>query len=112
MAAALITPLSLGQSAITTSYTTLYTVPTGLKTFVKDIDIVNTTGSAIGIYVSLVPSGGTASSSNAIFYNNALPAYTTVQWCGSQVLTEGATIQVKASAVGCTVTATGGEVAV
>jgi hypothetical protein len=42
-------------------------------------------------------------------YYNALPAYTTVQWCGAQVLNEGATIQVKASATGCTITASGGE---
>lgn len=112
MAASLITPVSLGQAAMTTSYVTLYTVPAGLKTFLKDFDIVNTTGASIGIYVSLVPVGGTAGASNAIFYNNNLPAYTTMQWCGSQVLTEGVTIQIKASAVGCTMTATGGEVAV
>jgi hypothetical protein len=42
-------------------------------------------------------------------YNNALPAYTTMQWTGSQVLNAGTTIQVKASAVGCTITASGGE---
>lgn len=112
MAASLITPISLGQAALTTSYATFYTVPVGLKTFLKDFDIVNTTGSSIGIYVSIVPVGGTAGASNAIFYNNSLPAYTTVQWCGSQVLIEGVTIQVKASAVGCTMTATGGEVVV
>lgn len=109
MPATLITPLQLGQAAITTSYATIYTVPTALRTFVKDIDIINTTGSPIGIYVSLVPPGGTAGTSNAIFYNNSLPAYTTVQWCGAQVLAEGGTIQVKATAVGCTITVTGGE---
>lgn len=112
MAASLINPVSLGQEAMTTSYVTFYTVPAGLKTFLKDFDIINTTGSSIGIYVSIVPVGGTAGASNAIFYNNALPAYTTVQWCGSQVLSEGMTIQVRASAVGCTMTATGGEVSV
>lgn len=112
MAASLITPVSLGQAALTTSYATFYTVPVLVKTFLKDFDIVNTTGSPIGIYVSIVPVGGTAGTSNAILYNNQLPAYTTVQWCGSQVLSEGMTIQVKASAVGCTMTATGGEVSV
>jgi hypothetical protein len=65
----------LGQAAITAAYTTVYTVPTAAtlpavpdtRTFVKDITIVNTTAAAIGIYVHLVPSGGTATTSNAIF---------------------------------------------
>jgi hypothetical protein len=42
-------------------------------------------------------------------YYNALPANTTMQWTGSQIMNAGATIQVKASAVGCTITASGGE---
>lgn len=104
-----ITGLKLGQAAITTGYTTLYTVPTGTRTYVKDIDICNTTGSAIGIYVSLVPSAGSASASNAIFYNAEIPSYSTLQWCGMQILNSGDTIQVKASATGCTISASGGE---
>jgi len=109
MAYSNITPLQLGQAAMTTSYVTIYTVPTNTRTYVKDITISNTTSSLIGIYVSLVPNAGTAGSSNAIFYNNALPANTTVQWTGSQIMDSGSTIQVKASAAGCTITTTGGE---
>ena len=104
-----ITPLRLGQAAITTSYATIYTVPTNSRTYLKDIDIINTTAATIGIYVSLVPSGGTAGTSNALFYNTPLPLNTIVQWAGSQILNPGDTIQVKASAVGCTITASGGE---
>lgn len=104
-----ITPLRLGQAAITTSYATIYTVPAGTRTYVKDIDIVNTTGATISIYVSLVPSSGTAGTSNALFYNTPLPLNTIVQWAGSQILNEGDTIQVKASATGCTITVSGGE---
>lgn len=104
-----ITGLKLGQAAITTAYTTLYTAPAATRTYVKDIDICNTTGSSIGIYVSLVPSAGTASASNALFFNAALPAYSTVQWCGMQILNAGDTIQMKASADGCTITVSGGE---
>ena len=104
-----VTPIRLGQAAITTSYATVYTAPTGTRTYVKDMDIVNTTGATIGIYVSLVPSGGTAGTSNALFYNTPLPLNTIVQWAGSQILNEGDTIQVKASAVGCTITVSGGE---
>jgi hypothetical protein len=109
MAYSNITPLQLGQAALTTSYATLYTTPNNTRTFVKDIDIINTTASAIGIYVSLVPSGGTAGTSNALFYNTQLPPNTIVQWAGSQILDAGSTIQVKASTTGCTITASGGE---
>jgi hypothetical protein len=109
MAYSNITPLQLGQAAITTSYATIYTVPANTRTFVKDIDIVNTTATAIGIYVSLVPSGGTAGTSNALFYNTQLPPNTIVQWAGSQIIDAGDTIQVRASALGCTITASGGE---
>ena len=104
-----ITPLQLGQAAMTTSYATIYTVPANTRTYVKDIDVVNTTSASIGIYISLVPSGGIAGTSNALFYNTPLPLNTIVQWAGSQILNEGDTIQVKASAVGCTITVSGGE---
>jgi len=109
MAFSNITPMRLGQAAMTTSYATIYTTPANTKTFVKDIDIVNTTGAMIGIYVSIVPSGGTAGTSNALFYNTPLPLNTIVQWAGSQILDAGDTIQVKASATGCTITISGGE---
>jgi hypothetical protein len=104
-----ITPKQLAQAAITTSYATVYTTPTNTRTYLKEFDIINTTSAIVYIYVSLVPSGGTAGTSNAIMYYNALPAYTTMQWTGTQVLDAGATLQVKASAVGCTITASGGE---
>lgn len=54
---------------------------------------------------------GTASvgTSNAIFYANSIPANTTMQWAGSQVISEFGTIQVKANAVGCTISVSGGE---
>jgi len=104
-----ITPAKLGQAAMTTSYATIYTTPANTRTFVKDIDIINTTGAIINIYVSLVPSGGTAGTANALFYYNALPAYTTLQWAGSQILGEGDFISVKASAAGCTITVSGAE---
>lgn len=101
--------MQLGQAALTTSYATLYTVPTNYRTYIKDIDICNTTAGAINVYVSFVPSGGTASASNAILYNAVIPAYSTLQWCGAQILNVGGTIQAKGSAAGCTMTVTGGE---
>ena len=99
----------LGQLAVTTSYVILYRVPVNTRTYVKDMDICNTTGSAITVYVSLVASGDTAGASNALFYNTSIPAYSTVQWTGSEILNAADTIQVKASVAGCTINATGGE---
>lgn len=105
----IVTPKRLAQAAITGSYVSVYTTPAATKTYVKEFDIINTTAAIIHIYVSLVPSGDSAGTANALFYYNALPAYTTMQWSGSQVLDEGDTIQVKASTTGCTITISGGE---
>lgn len=99
----------LAQAAIGTAYAVIYRVPGGTRTYVKDIDICNTTGSPISIYVSLVASGGTASSANALFYGNSLPGNTTMQWTGCEIINPADTIQVKASASGCTVNISGGE---
>jgi len=99
----------LGQGALTTSYATLYTVPVDYRTYVKQFDICNTTAGTINVYVSFVPSGGTAGTSNAILYNASIPAYSTLQWCGAQVINAAGTVQAKASAAGCTITITGGE---
>ena len=99
----------LAQAALTTSYVTVYTTPLLTRTYVKNIDIVNTTASALSFYISLVPSGGTAGAGNARFYNAPINGRTTVQWTGSEILTPGDLISVKASAAGVTVTITGGE---
>lgn len=104
-----VVPLRLGQAAITTGYTTVYTVPAATRTYIKDFDISNTTAATVYIYVSIVPTLGTAGTANALFYSNALPANTTIQWTGSQVMMTGDTLQVKASGTGCTITASGGE---
>jgi hypothetical protein len=105
----IVTPKQLAQAAITASYATVYTTPRNVKTFFKEFDISNTTATTVYVYVSLVPVSGTAGTTNALFYNNALPAYTTMQWTGTQILEAGQTIQVKASATGCTITISGGE---
>lgn len=96
------------QSAITTSYVSIYTAPTGSRVYVKDLDFCNTTGSPIGVYIHLVPVSDSPTASNALFYNAIVPAYTTVQWTGSQILNAGDTIQVKGTAAGGTVSITGG----
>ncbi len=104
-----VSPIKLGQAAMTTSYATVYTTPSLSRTILKEFDIINTTAGALLIYVSIVPSGGTAGTGNALFYGNSLPANTTMQWTGTQIMNEGDTIQVKASNPGCTITVSGGE---
>lgn len=101
--------MQLGQAAITTSYSVVYTCPTGTKAYLKEFDIINTTAAIVHIYVNLVPEGGTPDTTNALFYYNALPAYTTMQWTGTQILETAHSIRVKASAVGCTITASGAQ---
>lgn len=104
-----ITPVKLGQAAITGSIATLYTVPASTRAFVKDMDICNTTAGALTVDVHLVPSGGSAGTSNAILYGYSINGNATLQWTGTQIMNAGDTIQVKASGLGCTVTASGAE---
>ncbi len=104
-----ITPVQLGQAAIGIGVTTLYTVPANMRTFLKDLDITNTLGVANTVRVFLVPNAGTAGPANALFYDALVPANSTLQWSGSQILPVGATLQVQAGASGLTITASGGE---
>lgn len=99
----------LAQAEMTTSYVTVYTTPPLTRTYVKNIDICNTTSGVLRFYIHLVPNGASSTTSNAIFYNAPINANTTVQWTGSEILTAGDIIQVKASAAGIAVTITGGE---
>jgi hypothetical protein len=109
MAFDVITPTKLGQAAITTGVTTLYTVPASTRTFVKDLDVANTTAGSINVRLFLVPSAGSASTANALFYDVAVAANSTLQWLGAQILNAGDMIQTQASGAGLTITASGAE---
>jgi hypothetical protein len=109
MAFDVITPTKLGQAAITVAVTTLYTVPAATRTFVKDIDIANTAALPTTVRVFLVPSAGAAATTNALFYDVAMAANSTMQWVGVQILNAGDTIQIQAAAVGLTITVSGAE---
>ncbi len=104
-----VTPTQLGQAALTTSFATLYTTPVSTRTYVKQIDICNTTGGPIDVTVCLVPANGTAGVGNALFYTKALAGYSTLSWTGTQIMNAQGTLQAKASGAGCTITASGGE---
>ena len=109
MAFDVITPVKLGQAAITATVATLYTTPTSTRTLVKDMHICNTTAGSVNVTLYLVPTGGTAGTSNALLIDKAVASKDTYRWEGVQVMNAGDTIQVIASATGCTITASGAE---
>lgn len=104
-----ITAVQLGQAAITTGVTTLYTVPASTRSFVKNLDIVNTSAGALTYRIFLVPSVGTAGTGNALFYDFPINSKENIQWTGTQILNAGDTIQIQASGAGITITASGAE---
>lgn len=104
-----ITGIKIAQAAMTTVYEIIYTSPTDTRTYIKDVTVVNTTSATKRIYVNLVPAEAATGTGNAIFYNTMLPAYTTIQWTGIQILNPLDTLEVKADAAGCTVSVSGGE---
>lgn len=100
----------LGQGAITTGGgTTIYTVPTGIRTEVMDINLANTTGAPLTAGIYLVPTGGSAGTTNALFPTVTIQPYSMVQWTGVQVLNAGDFIQGIGSAAGITVNVSGNE---
>lgn len=109
MAFDVITPVKLGQAAITTGVTTLYTVPANTRTLVKEISIANTTGADIDVRVFFVPAAGTAGTGNAFLYDVPVLTANALQYNGVQVLNAGDSIQIQAAATGLTIHASGAE---
>jgi hypothetical protein len=68
------TPLPLSVGALPGSLSTLYTVGAGAVAIVKEILLVNTSQSDKQAFVYFVPSGGSASSANAVAYNVTVSA--------------------------------------
>ena len=100
----------LFQGAITTGSGSLcYTVPTGIRTEVLDINIANTAATALTCALHLVPVGGTAATTNTLFPTVSIPANTLVHWSGIQCLNAGDFIQGIGSAAGLTLNISGDE---
>jgi hypothetical protein len=116
----------LGQTPLTTTLTTLYVSTVGgttttsvnsqiaTQTYMKSIDICNTTAGAITVNVGLVPNGITGLTTAtltpyAIYYGYTVAANSIVQWRGLQILNPGDSIQVSASTTGCTITISGAK---
>ena len=119
-----IVPLQIAQAAVTGTAALIYTVPytsansaTGTgnvvtsttRTYLKDINICNTTAGAVTISIFLVPSGGSAGTSNALYYATTVAANSVLRWTGAQILMTSSTIWVQGSTTGLTVTISGGE---
>ena len=101
------TPVRMAISALTTSAVTLYTTPANVRANMQDIVIANTTNGALTYTIYLVPSGATAGTANALFYQVSLAANTSYHWVGTQILFAGDTIQALGSATGLTISISG-----
>ena len=95
-------------AAAGTSVGTIYTVPTGQQFTLTDIEICNASATATTFSIYLVASGGSASTSNALFYSAPINGNTTVQWTGSTALSAGSTVQVSAGAATVVIKISGG----
>lgn len=91
-----------------TSIGTVYTVPTGQQFTLTDIEICNASATASTFSIYLVASGGTAGTTNALFYSAPINGNTTVQWTGSTALSAGSTIQASSASGNVTIKISGG----
>ena len=87
---------------------TVYTVPTAQQFTLTDIEICNASATASSFSIYFVPSGGTAGTTNALFYNAPINGNTTVQWTGSTALSAGSTIQASSASGNVTIKISGG----
>lgn len=85
-------------TVLTTSYVSQYTVPSATTTIVKQLIIANPTGTAATASVSIVPSAGSASTSNNVIGGLTVSANSTLVFDLSQVLATGDSIWALASA--------------
>ena len=100
----------LAQGAIGTGAGTLaYTVPSGYKCLVNDIEISNTTAGSLTISLHLVPVGMAVGTTNMLFPACTLLPYSVMQWTGEQLLNTGDFIQVIGSGSGLTMNINGIE---
>jgi len=81
------------RTGLTGTITTLYTVLAGSTAVMKSVTVSNTDSVTREMSVYLVPSGSSASTSNALYYEVPVRAKSVLQWDGYQVLPAGTTIQ-------------------
>lgn len=101
--------LRMVQVAVATAQTTQYTTPAARQDVIKDMEIANTTGAAIGFTLNVVPSGNAAGTANSVLQSVSIPANQTLHWTGTIVMNAGDFISTAASATGITITVSGLE---
>ncbi len=101
----LVTPVKFGQVPIGIVSTLIYTVPTNMAAYLKDIDIPNTTAAPIAVTVYI---GTGVLPANVLIPGVTIPANSIFQWTGTQILNAGDSINAIASATGCNAIVSGG----
>lgn len=100
------TPSRLCQKAILATSTTLYTAQPDGRTAVLDIMVVNTTSSPISLTMYI----GSAAAANAFgWYSSSVPAYSSMQYSGFQILNQNEALLAVGSTTGLTVSVSGLE---
>lgn len=100
------TPKRLAQGAIGATSTTLYTAQPDGKSAILDIMVVNTTSSPISLTMYI----GSASAANAFgWYSSSIPAYSSMQYSGFQILNQNEALLAVGSATGLTASVSGLE---
>lgn len=101
----------LGQSApAAATDTAAYTVPAATQAVVSSIIVANTSATAATYRVHVRVAGAATAPGNAIFYDVALPAYSTQVLQLGLALAATTVVQVRASVAGVTFTLTGQEI--
>jgi hypothetical protein len=104
-----ITPVQLASGPVTTSNVIIYTTPRITRTFVKDINICNTSATAQTINLNIVEVTGVAGTANALMYELSIPAKSIYRWTGVQIMNPGEKISVMGSSADLTVFISGAE---
>jgi len=100
------TPARLAQGAIGNTNTTLYTAQPDGRTAIIDIMVVNTTANPINLTMYV----GSAATANAFgWYTSSIPAYSSMQYNGFQILNVSEALIAVGSASGLTATISGFE---
>jgi hypothetical protein len=100
------TPSRLCQKAIAATSTTLYTAQPDGRTAILDIMVTNTTSSPVNLSMYV----GSATAANAFgFYSTSVPANSSLQYYGFQILNQSESLIAVGSAAGLTATISGIE---
>ena len=100
------TPSRLCQAAIGSTSTTLYTAKSDGKTAILDIMVVNTTSSPLTLTMYI----GSVATANAFgWYSSSIPAYSSMQYNGFQILNQNESLLAVGSATGLSATISGIE---